>query len=492
MSYTRKAFVGFGTVFVCLVIANILGYLLRLVLARSLTTSEYGLIYAIMALFGFFGMFQTLGLQEALVQRTPKLKTPEQLKTAMLTVMYTQLLSSGLLFLLAIVFSQWLSVHYFRDPAAAPLLILFAVYIFLAPIAVTIVALFRGLGRTQWYGYSNLIQAAALFGLTILFLATGRGIFSVMLAYVFASFTLLVVYLPALLRIMPSYLNVKARYDSVLLKEFFAFSLPLMLSGAAGVFLADIDTFFLTLYRSLAEVGMYNVALPTAGILWFLSGVINAVLFPLASEMSAKNHLATLKDGIRKMYSYLFVAVLPFAIIFLLYADIILNALFGGQYVAAALTLQILVLGGVLFLYHSINAAVLSGLGNTKSLLYSFILAACINVVGDIVLIPPYGMAGSAAATFFAFIVMLTASVIYTRRSIRFTVDIVAILKTLLVGLLFGFVLFLLRNNLALPLWWKACVSIVLSGIIYITLIFALHVVTKEELLDLRNRVTGK
>ena len=52
----------------------------------------------------------------------------------------------------------------------------------------------------------------------------------------------------------------------------------------------------LTYFRSLEEVGIYNVVLPTVMILAFFSHAIYHVFFPMVSELWSKN----LKDRLRQ------------------------------------------------------------------------------------------------------------------------------------------------------------------------------------------------
>src|SRR5207253_11328907 len=137
--------------------------------------------------------------------------------------------------------------------------------------------------------------------------------------------------------------------------------------ASAGAFLTYVYTFFLTIYRSLTEVGLYNVALPTAGFLWFFSGVIYSILFPVSSEISAGKERGVLKDGIGRIYLYVLIFVLPLVVVLLFFPDIIINALFGGEYVAAAFTLQLLAVGGLIYSFITINNALLAGMGDSRA-----------------------------------------------------------------------------------------------------------------------------
>ena len=71
-NYTKFAVKGATTVLIISVLAAFSGYLVRLVLARSLSVEDYGLFYAVFAFLGLFGMFKTLGLDKALIKFIPE------------------------------------------------------------------------------------------------------------------------------------------------------------------------------------------------------------------------------------------------------------------------------------------------------------------------------------------------------------------------------------------------------------------------------------
>jgi O-antigen/teichoic acid export membrane protein len=489
-SYTKKLVFSFGVLFICLALANILGYALRLLLARSLSPAEYGLIYAVMGLFGFISFAQSLGLSEALVQMVPGMKTAAERKRALLTVMYTQLAVTAIILILAVVFAGWLANHYFHNLLAEPLVIIYALSIFLSPLEFALLSFFQGMGRTTWYGYLSLVRAAVLFAFVYAAIALGFGIIGAVLAYVLMYLLLPFVYLPLLFKLLPEFRTTTTSYDKKVLGKMFTFGAPMLLAATAGVFLTYIDTFFLTLFRSLTEVGLYNIALPTAGFLWFFSGVIYTITFPLLSEINAAKTGAVLKEGIGRMYLYLLILIMPLAVVLLFFPDIIINALFGGEYIAAARTLQILVIGGLIYSFVTLNNAILAGTGDSRSVLRATVLGAAVNVVLDIIFIPKYGIEGSAFATLVAFVVMLVMTIVEVRKGVQFHLDVKRMLLLILAGCVLGLELHYVRTLLVLPLLEKIIVALLCAGISYIILLFLFRILTRKELQLLKKQLS--
>ena len=70
-SYTERIVKGSAWVFFIGVAATIIGYLLRIFLARTLTVTEFGLFYAVLAFLSFFYWFKELGIGSDLVKYIP-------------------------------------------------------------------------------------------------------------------------------------------------------------------------------------------------------------------------------------------------------------------------------------------------------------------------------------------------------------------------------------------------------------------------------------
>ncbi len=95
----------------------IFSYLLRVVLAKNLSVSNFGLIYAIISLFTFFSLFQHLGLNSALVRYISKFNVEKkygEIKSSIILVFSFQFLSSFFISLIFFLSGDYLAVIYFK------------------------------------------------------------------------------------------------------------------------------------------------------------------------------------------------------------------------------------------------------------------------------------------------------------------------------------------------------------------------------------------
>ena len=72
MRYAEKLAKGSLIIFAFSITTAIIGYLLRVYLARNLTVAEFGLFYAVMALVSFFWLVKDLGVGTTLVKFIPE------------------------------------------------------------------------------------------------------------------------------------------------------------------------------------------------------------------------------------------------------------------------------------------------------------------------------------------------------------------------------------------------------------------------------------
>ena len=77
MNYAKRVFKGTVIVFVISLLSALLGYLIRLVLARGISQESYGVFYAVFSFFGLIALFRDYGA-DASLQVCPYYNKPTQ------------------------------------------------------------------------------------------------------------------------------------------------------------------------------------------------------------------------------------------------------------------------------------------------------------------------------------------------------------------------------------------------------------------------------
>lgn len=491
MTYTRKAFYGFLWVTIAVVFSNVFAYLLRLLLARSLTVAEYGLIYAIMALFGLVSLFQHLGLGEAIAKYTATFSAREDVKSIKEILLWSSMLlylSTLIIAFVAWLLAQWLGTSYFQTPIAATLIVIYAIAIMLSPIGIIIPAVFQGRQQMGLQALYVMTQSATLLLSTWFLLSAGYGVKGAIIAYLLMYVVMYAIFIPVLIFVIPGFLRIKAVLSRKTPHMLLAYSIPVMLTSVAGIVLSFTDTAMLTFFSSLDEVGIYQAALPTANILLFLTNVIAIVLLPLVAELWEKKQKTLLSAALADLYLYVLALVVPMVLIAIIFPDIILNLLFGASYIGGARTLQFLAVSALFLTINAINTSTLSGIGMPAETTKAVMIGAGVNFIANLFLIPVYGGMGAAASTALSSLIIFVLTSVLLRRNLSLHPDFFGAIKILFAGAFFWITLFLTRT-LSLNMYVKISLALFLGGIVYIAALFALKVVTFERLKTMRKRI---
>ncbi len=496
-TYTKKLVHGSLIVFVMSFLTNILAYFLRIILARNLTQEEYGLIYAVFALFGLFSVFQYMGLREALVKFISEFRVKnelEKIKTAVFISFAIQAVGAFVPAVIGILLSGFLADHYFKIPAAKYIIIVYAVSIALSPVENLFLSIFQGYQKMSLYSLVNFLRMVFLVSTTWLFIYRGFGVYSVLIAYILVYILSFVIYFPVTLKkIIPDLLYADKFWSTEMAKELLKYGFPIIMTAVAGIVLTYTDTAMITYFQGLEQTALYNAAVPTSRLLWIIPQTFLVVLFPIATELWFKNK-QYLRHGALQLYKYCFAMILPVAFFIVVYSEFVLKILFGQSYEPASRTLQILAVGGILFSIASINGILLGSIGRPELNSRVSWLAAVFNFLTNIIVIPIYGISGAAFSTVFAFALMLVATVFYIKREIGLVFPWKDWIKTIVAGLIFLTVIEFLKENLLFSVFAKILISGSIALFLYVVFLFVFRVLTMAEIRDLlqKSRLTDR
>jgi len=163
------------------------------------------------------------------------------------------------------------------------------------------------------------------------------------------------------------------------------------------------DMLLLGFFIGPVAVGIYAVAVNLVEKLWLFSGAVSTVLLPRLSQLSndeAKRNLLTPLIARWSLWITL-VAALAFAVL----GNLIIGVFFGDAFLEAYSVLVWLLPGVVLGSCSMVLANDMAARGRPDLNLATSWVSVTINITGNIILIPQYGLQGAAGATSFAYVV---------------------------------------------------------------------------------------
>lgn len=183
-------------------------------------------------------------------------------------------------------------------------------------------------------------------------------------------------------------------------KAMLAFGFPLIFYELTSQLLSFVDRYFIGIYQGAAAVGKYSAAYNlTFYIQNLLVSSVSLTIYPMIVEKMKRDGHAAAREFMQE--SLLWFCLIGSAVTLgfaALGSDIfILTAT--RKYMEAAVVITPVIFGGFLFGIFTVSAGELFVLKNTKAMAGIMAVAALMNIVLDMLLIPTMGLLGAAYAT---------------------------------------------------------------------------------------------
>ena len=186
-------------------------------------------------------------------------------------------------------------------------------------------------------------------------------------------------------------------------------SWPMIISAAAVAGCMRVDQLMLKALAGEAAVGVYAAASRLGEAWYFLPMFIGTVLNPWILEARSMGELVY-RRRLTQFYGIMIWSSFAVAVALSLVASPLIELLYGAEYVDAAAPLRIHVIGGVFLALGVATGKWYVAEGHTIGAMRKALLGLSVNLAGNAVLIPRYGLCGAAAATAAGH---LTANVLY-------------------------------------------------------------------------------
>ena len=194
------------------------------------------------------------------------------------------------------------------------------------------------------------------------------------------------------------YVRIQLRMDFSHWKKFLRESYPVGIAAIITFVYFKIDTILLSVMKSSADVGIYNVAYKVMENITFFPAMIVGLVFPIMSSRIF-SHRQEFCDIANKTYKVFLLAVVPLVIGVLFMAEEIV-AIIGGQgFPESANILRILVFALAFIFFGNLNNSILIAGNFQKKMMSVLAAAAMINITANLVLIPRFSYFGAASVS---------------------------------------------------------------------------------------------
>jgi O-antigen/teichoic acid export membrane protein len=397
---------GAGFVFLGFFVSKLLALFYRIVVARFLYPSDFGVFSIGLAIVGIATVFGAIGLHQGVLHFVAVYNSQgkhDKIRGVILGGLWLQFFASILFAAVLILLAKPIALQAFNQPALEIVLIILALSIPFQVIASNLMIVVQAFKRIEYKVLlRNLVENIAKLALTFLFLSLGFGVMGVSLALTLSGALILVISLflvqKKVFRIFAS--NVKPAYD---LRELFGYSWPLFAVGFFMILMSSIDTICLGILDTTYNTGIYNVAMPTARVLDLPAFAFMALFLPIATGLYATKKMDELSKTYKTISRWIFSLTFPCTLFTIIFSREILSTMFGSIYGQGAGALAILALGFCVFSSMDPVRSMLEPLAKTKFILFNTLAASLLNIGLNLAFIPVWGIVGAALATTFSY-----------------------------------------------------------------------------------------
>lgn len=180
-------------------------------------------------------------------------------------------------------------------------------------------------------------------------------------------------------------------------------ALPLMVLACVHLLGRRVDVLMLGPLVGMAETGPYVAAVRLADLGSFGLLAVNAIAAPLVAESFAREDRARLQRILGLSAAGALAVALPVTVVYIGFGHWFLG-LFGEGFGGARLALSILAVGTLGNVLTGSVAVTLTMTGRQKAAAVAVTVAAAVNAMLNVVLIPRYGVTGAATATAISYV----------------------------------------------------------------------------------------
>jgi O-antigen/teichoic acid export membrane protein len=380
-----------------------INFFTQVLMVRYLSTRDFGVFAYGLAVVGFFRLFASLGLQDAIPRFVPIYQENREYGKMFGTIFLAMgaVLATGIV-IVAVVWQAPMVLMPFMNHESLPSLGVLSILIALVPVE-TADALLDGLfasfaGTRDIFFRRYLLGPGLKFVVVVLLLWMKSTIMFLAYGYLVAGATGVLVYgslLIKLLREQGLLQRFRLKDIDIPFRETLAFVLPGLISALA-MCISPVNAFLLGRLRTMPEVAFYRAAGPVAELNNIVFASFTLLYTPLAARLFARADYRGINGLYWRTATWMSVLSFPiFAVTFSL-AKPLTMFLYGARYAPSGPVLALLSLASYFNVLLGFNLQTLKVIKRWRYVVHVSALTTFANLVVTTALIKQYGVIGAA------------------------------------------------------------------------------------------------
>lgn len=461
-----------------------IGYFIRVLYSQTLTIDMYGLFYAALGLFTLITTYNDLGFGYSVIYFLPKYLKKNDYSTSWNIYLYCQIVEVAtaiLISMVLIILAPWIAQNYFKVPGINNLIYIFCIFLIVNSFLNGIIKLFIGLQQEKYYSSIHLIRLSFILIFSFFFLFfSNANVYTYALSWTGAYLLSAIIYNYILYKENKYLTKNKIIWDKSLLKKMYSYAMPALATTSISSFILYSDIFFLTLFRGVREVGIYNIIIPIVSISTIFLYPLNNFIFPLISHLmeAERKRIENLLNILLKIVPFL---GMYFGLFIVMFPSTPVSLLFGQKWIGLVENpMVVLSFGFITALLSYYLTTIVSAMGKIKERLKISIIIAITSLALNSFFVFKYGVMGMVIANTIVYLLSIYYFGRIIKTVINFKYPYAFYFKIIIFSALFY--LFVKVININLQTWIEYLSAGIIYSIIFLSFGFYLDILSTNVL----------
>jgi O-antigen/teichoic acid export membrane protein len=189
------------------------------------------------------------------------------------------------------------------------------------------------------------------------------------------------------------------------IKTWLNYSIPLLFAGVLAFILNWTDNFVIGRYLTEAHVGWYGLAFSFAFYLFFITSIFSPLILPVLTSLYQKNKIL-FNEILARVRFWAGTCSFVIALFLIMFSRTLIGVIFGEEFLPAALPLAILASFFTCATYLYFSQYVLYLENKTQYIAYTQVVVVVLNIIFSIILVQSYGIVGVAFSSGASFLLL--------------------------------------------------------------------------------------
>lgn len=411
---SRRFALDVSMLFIASIASMLVGFVIVVVMGRYLGPDDLGLYRMTSTVYGIIMLGASMGLPAAVTKYTAEQGADRGAMSRSVSAGILLSLAVGIcLTLLMAVFPELVSSPFNMPGLAGLLRLLSPIYPF-ALVGGVLLGLFNGIRKMKYYALSVMIQSGTMVVVTLGLIVAGAGVAGAVIG-IASSWVASSLYLLLMSR---QFFSFTLECFVPAAKNLMRFGFQMLTAGAINDINNELDTLLIGFFLTSTDVGLYAVAIMVSRFFGLIPLSVQKITYAATSSHWQENNHAALHTMIDKSMKYCSMILILGGLCVAFFAHPIVCGLFGDEFQAAILPMQILLTGMVIRggVETSVGGSI-AAIGRPDLVMGVSAVMLVVNGSLNLILIPQYGILGAALATFVS---LVGGSALYVRLLVKY------------------------------------------------------------------------